>query len=40
MEGISACVDEATDDGRNPLLREYSVSIPSDLKAAIAITDC
>lgn len=36
MEGISACVvDEATDDGRNLLLREYSVSIPSDLKAAI-----
>ena len=35
MEGISACVvDEATDDGRD-LLREYSVSIPSDLKAAI-----
>ena len=37
MEGISACVvDEATDDGRDLLLREYSVSIPSDLKAAIA----
>lgn len=36
MEGISACVvDEATDDGRDLLLREYSVSIPSDLKAAI-----
>ncbi|MFQ8907316.1 MAG: hypothetical protein ACLR7K_09910 [Subdoligranulum sp.] len=29
MEGISACVvDEATDDGRDLLLREYSVSIP------------
>ena len=28
-------MDEATDDGRNLLLREYSVSIPSDLKAAI-----
>lgn len=36
MEGISACVvDEATDEGRDLLLREYSVSIPSDLKAAI-----
>ena len=29
MEGISACVvDEATDDGRDLLLREYSVKHP------------
>lgn len=41
MEGISACVvDEATDDGRDLLLREYSVSIPSDLKAALNMIIC
>lgn len=36
MEGISGCiVDEASDEGLGVLLREYSLSTPTDLKAAI-----